>query len=389
MIVLRRTVEVDAFVALAEIGVASKREDISAVLALAKEPSDQLTPEDVNTKLLGRPPESPHGERILMQIESYGLIERSGTGANSPYRMTEAGRENLGKSEVMIPEEGPYVFYTTTDPLLKESILKIENAPFIEKNESQGYFGSKKDQNSTELKRKSLEKPEYLEKYARGYALRQVANSNLPVQVNSISERVARSDKRLNVDVALELEMGAPPVIEVKSAMSSAPAKVVYSETLFDIEYTKVLETLCAHVGRLDVLEGEPTLLLAWGQLGKGEAERFSKMVRIESPTIPKFGRFQNLSIELPILPATQKDAAEWANHLLRDSIRSYVDEPEYLRIRAETVAKFLKKYTSDSLMASLPDLESLTKETVKQRTSESTSELYWYLLAPKDLSSR
>ena len=387
MLILKRRIDADAFVAIAEIGIPSKREDVSAVLALAKESSGYVKPEDVNQKLLGRPAESPHGERILMEVESFGLLEKVGSRQDDPYRMTDAGWESLGKSEVMIPEEGGYIFYTSTDPLLKESILKIERSDSIEKGEIQGFFGNRKEQSAKDSKGGSIERPSYLGRYARGYVFRQTAKSNQPVQVNSISEKVARSDKHLSVEVALELEMNAPPRIEVKGSESSSIPQV-YCETPFNLEYTEVLKTICTDAGRLEVLEGEPTLLVDWGSVKRGEAERFSKVVEIAKPTLPRFGIFQQLSIELPILPATKSDALQWGNHLIRGSIMTYVDEQAYQRIRTETAEKFGRKFDPDSLAKGLMDFDSAIQASVQEKAGGAISELFWYLMAPKDLSS-
>jgi hypothetical protein len=389
MLTLTRQVKVEAFVALAEIGVPSQREEILAVLKLAAEHGGYVKAEDVNTTLLGRPGESPHGQRILMLIESYGLLERTGTRENDAYRITIAGTENLQKGQIMIPEEGSYILFATTDPLFKEAILRIERNPFVEKNESQTYFGRKNDSSSREQTNESMARPSYLDKYVRGYVFNQAANSNAPLQVNSISDRLALSSRRLIVTVDLELELDVDTAMKVGAVASGSSVKEVYAQTNFNRRYTQVLETVTADVGRLEVLDGEPTLLVSWNSMNASEAERFRKEVKVENPTLWEFGTFESVNLTLPILPATEQDAVAWGNYLLRNSIRTYVDESAYLSARYDVAGRFAKKYDQSSLSNRLMKFEEMVRQVTEEKKAGDTSALYWYLIAPQDLSIR
>jgi hypothetical protein len=389
MLTLTRRVNVESFVALAEIGVPSQREEILAVLQLATELDGYVKADDVNTRLLGRPAESPHGQRILMLIESYGLVEVNIARERHSYRITQAGIENLQKGQIMVPEEGSYTLFTTTDPLFKEAILRIERTPYIEEEEAKTYFGSKNDRALKAPTSESVQRPSYLDKYMHGYIFRQIANSNAPVQVNSISDRVALSSRQLSVNVFLELELNADARIKVETTGGASSTQEVYAETSFDKRYNEVLEVLTTNVGRLEVLEGEPTLLVGWAAVNSREAERFKKEIRVEKPTLEKFGNFETVDLKLPILPATQEDAIAWANSLMRNSITTYVDESEYLRIRDEVASRFGKKYSWDTLVNLMMKFEEMISLAIEEKKKKEVSELYWYLLAPRDLSIR
>lgn len=386
---LSRRVDVESYVAIAEIGVPSKREEILAVLKLAAELGGIIKAEDVNTKLLGRPPESPHGQRILMLIESFGLLEVTGNRENGPYMLTDAGRDNLQKGEVMVPEEGSYLLFATKDPLFKEPLLRIERTPPVEKREALAYFGGRKEAQAQTQESESVERPDYLDRYAKGYLLRQGSDANRQVQVNSISERVARSSSKLDVEVTLELEPNSQPKMRVRTANSRQDNKEVYVETNFDLGYVEALQAIVGEEGQLEEAEAGPILLVPWSRVSPIEAERFKKEIDAKNPTIGDFGRFSRVKLVLPILPRSERDAVSWASHLLRKAVTTYVDESGYDKMRPEVASRFGQKYDPDPLSKRLLGYDDILREVTDERRAGKTPELFWYLVAPKDLNMR
>ena len=390
MITLTKQVKVETLVALAEIGIPSKSEEILAILELAKELGGTIRAQDVNTRLLGRPEESPHGQRILMVVESYGLIEKIGNREDDLYRITEAGSDNLQKGQIMIPEEGSYILFVTEDALFNEAILKIERDSYVEQTESSAYFSRKNDRALREQLDETVQKPNYLTKYSHGYLFRQVADSNIPIQVNSISDKVARSTKRKpSVNVSLELDLGVNPVMRVQTTIGTLILPEICTETRFDKQYVEVLEALTSDAGRLEVLDEEPTLLIHWNSVNPEDAERFRKQITVERPTLWDFGTFERISFSLPILPASMQDAIAWANLLLRRNITTYIDKPEYDNKKQEVAAKFSKKYQPDSFVNDLTDFDEMVQQVVEEKRAGNVSPLYWRLIAPQDLNAR
>lgn len=388
MLIFTKSVKIEAYQALAEIGVSSQREEILAILKLATELDGHVKASDINTKLLGRPEESPHGQRILMVLESYGLLERTGARENAPYIITQAGYENLSNGQIMVPEEGSYILFTTTDPLFKEAILRIDRAPFVERSEAKSYFDRKKGSLPEVQTTRSVQKPSYLDKYKRGYVFRQAANSNKTVQVNSISDRVAPSSRNMKLALSLELELDVDAKMKVQT-IGDTSSQDVYTETTFNKLYTEVLEVLTTDIGRIKLIDNEPVLLVGWDKVKPQEAERFRKEINVNEPSLWEFGSFEAVNFTLPILPETQRDAIKWANYLLRNNITTYVDESEYIRIRNDVALKFRMKFDPNSLAEKLVTFEEMVHQVIQEKNSEGVSECYWYLLAPKDLSIR
>jgi DNA-binding PadR family transcriptional regulator len=388
LISLRRQIKVETFTALAEIGITDKREEILAILKLADKNQGYVDSSQVNTELLGRPAESAQGQRILMVVESYGLIEKAGTVGGDSYKLTDAGREDLQKGEIMVPEQGGYVLYTTKDPLFKERILRIERTTVVEDNESKGYFGSREDRKLLN-ESKSVARPDYLSDIERGHILRQVCKGNEVIQINSISEKVAPSKRELKVSVTLELAPNEPAKMKVKSIGSSTSDKELSTETLFDQSYMQVLQLLTQDIGRLDVFGEEPTLLMKWNNIKSREAEQFRKEITVDKPTFGEFGSFESLKLTIPIFPETQSDAIQWGNYLLKQSITTYLDESNYANLREMVAKKFSAKFEPERLSSRLIDFGEMLTQATAERSAGETTERYWFLVTPKDLTMR
>jgi hypothetical protein len=387
-LVLSRRVAVEAFVALAEIGVPSQREEILAVLKMASELGGQARPEDVNVKLLGRPPEFPQGDRILTLVESYGLMEKAGTRESGPHHLTEAGQDSLQKGEVMIPEEGSYLLFATRDPLFIEPILRIDRAPDVEKEEVNRYLGRKRNGSPQEGQVKSIERPNYLEKYKGGYIFHQAAKSGEQIQVNSISERVGPSLTRLDVDVVLELESGLPAKMKVRASPNGYSPGEVYSETAFDMSYAEVLGAITSGLGQMKAVQGEQTLLIDWDQVNPAEAERFLKQVDVREVELGRFGRFKAARLTLPILPRREKDAIDWGNFLLRRGVTGYLEREAHDKLREEIASRFGKLYGPGPLAKQLDHFDEMLTKATEEKREGKVSELYWFLNAPQDLTA-
>jgi hypothetical protein len=386
MITLKRKVKTNAYIAIAQIGVPSQREEILAVLTLAEENNGHISPEDVNVKLLGRPAGSPQGQRLLTIIESYGALETENRWATDNFVLTAAGKENLQNKQVMIPEEGAYTFYTTSDSLFKESILRIEKSNYVEREESQNAFGNKK-QEDTRSNVETIAKPSYLEKYEHGYLLAQAANSNSSVQINSISDKVTPSFKSIDIFVTLELEPNRPTVFKVQPSRTSPSSKEVYAETNFDRDYTQVLEALTRKHGALDLSMNEPTLRVNWTQVSQQEVESMTKEISINAPEMFEFGTFENVNVRLPIFPESFNDAKLWANHLLKNGVKRYLTQAEYPELRKEIANKFSCRFDSEELEASIIEFDELVDLVTQEKIAGNDTSRYWYLIAPQDVS--
>jgi len=389
MLTLNRLIKVETYVTLAEIGIPTKSQEILAILQLAKELGGTVRAQDVNIKLLDRPGESPHAQRILMVIESYGLLAKTWNREEDAYRITEAGSDNLQNGQIMIPEQGAYTIYTTEDSLFNEAILRVERDSAVEQSESSAFFGKKNDRAPIEQIVESLQKPNCLNKYLSGSLFRQVANSNAPIQINSISEKVARSSRRMIMNISLELDLDTNPVMRVQATIGNFSIPEICTETRFNKTYVEVLEALTSNLGSLEVLGGEPTLIVPWNSITLEEAERFSKQITVEEPKLWDFGVFKKTTFHLPILPTTMQDATSWANYLIHQSINTYTDKLEYERKIQEVATKFSQKYDQHNLAAALIKFDELVNQVSEEKKAGKSSQLYWRLITPQDLNAR
>jgi hypothetical protein len=189
--------------------------------------------------------------------------------------------------------------------------------------------------------------------------------------------------------VAIQVAANNQTIMKIRTSIGNTKLPETVGETAFNKNYVEVLTKLVSEIGKLDILEGEPTLLVNFNSVKPEEIEKFQKQVTIGEATLWEFGTFKNINFSLPILPATRQDAVQWANQLLRLTLNTYTDKTSYEAKKIETAKKFEKKYEETTLSNALTPFDQLINEVIEERKTGKQSPLYWRIMAPQDLTSR
>ncbi len=364
-ILLGREIGLRAFDAIMEIGRAEKRQDILSVLMLAGEQGGEVSAADICKYLLMERPIG-YGETVMKRCIDLGVLDPEG-------RLTEYGKETLEKKRLFNQERGRFRILCTEDPLFPQKILEIteQNEPDIPR----GWGENRTDRRNTKLPPEEMEIPKWLFKtenttfdiLSTGTEIRVYKIEPLGLPGNPVSTE--------RLEVHWELPVKGEPTLKVtgyaQRTLQAPPVQYweIFRQIMKD-EYHRWEED-------------SQTLKCDFQTLSEAERMTFRKNVLIESPSMGGLGEFNNTIIhDVPIVPATGKDAQEWADWLLTRSITRYSGRKAYRELITNIGIRF------PNFEVKLPSLEKVAEQErkVSVESQGRPSREYWYLQAPMDL---
>ena len=119
--ILSREVAVVCWRTIGEVARASERRELEPVLHRARE-TGGTDSEDVARHLFFEESRKAVAERLLRIGVAFGLLEEQGR----QYRLTESGERSIESGTVFVPERGAWRLWTSKDPLLPSTILRID-----------------------------------------------------------------------------------------------------------------------------------------------------------------------------------------------------------------------------------------------------------------------
>jgi hypothetical protein len=359
-IILRRNVKTKSFRLLMDIRKSGKREDIVAILMLAAENNEQVSPEDICTHLIANRPITV-GERIIQRCVELGVLEKHEATTQSSEvvaTLTDEGRRAVEKKRVFLPERGLYQIVYSDDTLLPSPLLDCtpddkksdkdedmeEIDPLIKNSLENRYF-------KTLGKERSEVFIERIEQYGRQVNIK----NDVSLTYSLLENR--NVILRLSGDFETKLE---PP----KYSQTEIWNMIVES---MDIGGDWDMKSQCLRRG--------------FKELKQKDIVNFTTNLRTTSLYIEEMGEFKDVEVKnVPIIPRTQADAQKWAIWLLKNEINGYTKNDEY----EDIVQRIQDKFPAYSI--ELPSQVELAR-IIREEAGEKLPSAYWYLKAPIDIA--
>lgn len=376
-LVLERTLDVKRYRIIAEVARAQKRDELYAVLLLAKE-RGYVFEKMVADDLLGGRPETVGKRLIQICVRHKLLIEKESYGKKN-YLLTEIGQTALATEKIFIPERGTWEIWVTNDPLLPSALIQIK---VFKEPQARNEIKSQKDLKERTNNMQSL--PEWLfEKLPveklQGQSITPLADRNADYRFDELEKK----GEIVTPDAIITATLTIPQIGDTSDLLFTG--KIVDKEIRYQeahpITFEKVWPQILQQQGwltrwRTQQQTQQEVLDVSYSELKTDqEWASFHKDYPIQKPYLANLDRFDNTIIDnVPIAPATQQDANHWAHWLLERDTNQYVLKGDF-EIMQNKVAE------------SFPDYEITFPEPsdFAQRLRITNPRAYWYLKAPLD----
>lgn len=370
-IAINREAHLVAFEVVMDIGREEKRKDVVSVLMRAEELGGRVTPEDIcNSLLIDRP--IAVGKTVIARCQDLELLDADGW-------LTPLGKESLGQKTVPLPEHGRYRILCTTDPLVPQRILDLED---VHEPETEIIVNARRAARKPESKSKLPEEADSVPPW-----LLELKNQSifLPrtgerIRVLSIAERCVSAQVREQEELSLKWTIYPDREPELKAkgfAKWNIDAPEISHESVF-------LELLGVYRVAWDARRG--VLRYRFKEVVDAERASMSKSLQIEKPSVGEYGKFDDTEIRgIPIAPRTSRDAQEWAEWLLEHEIAEYLDEEGY----ADLVRRINSRFPD--FVVRVPNRSKMAAQIRRSATAQGglLPPAYWYLQAPLDLETQ
>lgn len=373
-----------------------KRPDLHAVLLRAQERRGGTTAEDVATHLLkGRP--SAVGLRLLVRCARLGLLTReqdrnvdeevnpfawgridhpapattqSAPTVSDKFRLTDTGRSALNEKEVFEQEEGRFRLWLTGDALVPLSLLDIQPVPEPE---------LRRGQNGQDVGK--LETPP-LVRTLLGNVIELPGQKSLRVRIDRTPESVVS----VSLDEDTRLTWRVPESGRSRLNLSGRfhaefPGPSVQFQRLWQ-------ELLGPRKRDWESSVQGGRLLVVFGEANEEGRKTFRMTWRLDVPQTGEFGDFEPSEVAgVPIGPRSDRDAQNWAEWLLEESIETHLGSAEYdplrERIRGRFPGSSVRLPTREELAAKL---RSRAQKGEGKDEAPRLEPAYWYLRATIDV---
>jgi len=369
-ITLTRNIKTSCFDVLLDIGRAQKRSDVQAILMRANELGGRISAEDIcNSLFINRPPS--FGKTIIQRCRDYGLLDFAGG-------LTAEGRDALEKERIFVPEEGRFRMICALDSALPSRVLELTPVPepFIQ-DSIDGRKRDSREQRNSMPKRSDTPTPRWV-KDLEGQDLHVLKDWD-EVRIFRVGDWCLPQPTAQQNTPALTwtLPADARPTLKVsweKKDQDLEPPQVPFITVLRSILDPRIQDDWAAEAG---------SLRRHFDNLSDGERRSFLTTIRVERPQLQEFGEFDATVIErIPISPKRGDDAQRWAEWLVRDRVRDFLETPAYQALVEEVQGCF------PGFHIKLPTREELARN-IREEAMQGGGRLpkaYWYLQTPIDL---
>jgi hypothetical protein len=360
-LVLERTLEIQRYRIIAEVARTQKRDELHAVLLLAQE-RGHISAKMVADELLGNRPETV-GKRLIQICVTHNLLVEQ----QSNYVLTETGQTALEKEKIFIPERGTWEIWVTDDPLWASALIQIK--PF---NETQARNEIKNQKVLKERCEDMQDIPNWLVKKLQGQIITPLADRNAEYRFDELAEKgelVVTPDA--NITATLSIGNTSDLLFTGKVVNKDCRYQEQHPMT-FQSAWHQILQQqnwLTRWRTQQEVLD------VSYQDLSEQELASFHKDYPISKPYLTDLDRFDDTIINnVPIAPATQQDANDWAHWLLERDTKRYVLKGDF-----ETMQNKVTKFFPDYKIT-FPEQSEFA-----QQLRQTNPRAYWYLQAPLD----
>jgi hypothetical protein len=264
------------------------------------------------------------------------------------------------------------VWYTE-DPLIPQKLLHVDAVEESPVNEEVALM-----RNHDKSKDEGMEDISHKFRPLEGKIIDLLGSNAGKVLIRNVEANGVKRNLTAEDDIRITLEIGS-----AENARLSMSGKFKRELLPPDLTFEDAwLAALGPRAELWDRSRNPPALRSTFDELTTQELASFRKTTQLEAPEIPRYGAFENTSVDdVPIIPRRQIDANRWANWLLNNSIDSYMVGKRYERALESCKSKF------PDYDIQLPSIEKLVSEINDRRTSDGRlPKEYWYLKAPLDL---
>jgi len=370
-LVLKRSLKIERYRIIAEVARAQERNELHAVLLLAKE-WKHVSAQMVADELLGGRPEIV-GKRLIQICATHKLLEQQYHGN---YILTEVGQTALATEKIFIPERGTWEIWVTNDPLWPSTLINIQ--PFDEPSAfSETGRDKKKELEERTNNMQSL--PKWLVENLQKQSITPLADRKTDYHFNEVAEK----GELVSPDADITATLTIPQFSENSSLLFTG--KIAGKNCRYQDKHTINFELAWQQIlqqqnwltrWRIQPKTQQEVLNVAYSELETDEERAsFQKDYPISKPYLANLNRFDDTTIhEVPIAPATQQDANRWAHWFLERDTTQYVLQGEF-EVLQNKVAKRFPDYS-----ITFPEQSSFA-----QQLRQTNSRAYWYLQAPLD----
>jgi hypothetical protein len=367
---LSRVVAVSCFNVVGEVGFATRRDDIRAIVQLGVEQGGRLTASDLCVRLLGGKPQVV-GLRLLELCARLDLVEWDGPsrGRDRSASLTDDGREVAESGDVFVPERGTWTIWVTDDPLVppEERLLRLDpfKEPFAAADLKRG--PGRPERNIVEL-------PGWVEDACDVQGVpywgekRAVSNIDLEAKAEKV-------DAGARLTVTLSVALGEPPAMRLHGEVAGRRNdRVLPDPPAPDFE-----AVWRACLGPRAAAWNGRSLAVRFADLDDTGREAFEQTMRFAGLSLPAHGAFGAFDVRrVPVRPTDDAEASVWANWLLVHGTHAYVRAADYRR-RCDEVRTRFEGYRVEM------KLQSELAATARRANGERPGRAYWHLQAPLD----
>lgn len=365
-IVLQRSIAVKCWRVIGTLAKAEKRKEIHAVLLRARD-NGGTNARDVAEHLLFEP-DSREGVawRLLVMCESLGLLEKN---EDRNWTLTEKGSDAVGSEHVFTPKDGTWTIWATNDPLVPDTILRVE--PWCEPaafNET----GRGKRDSANERQFRDL--PFWI-KSAGDATISPAAGDGALVRLERLESKAEE------VDPNAELRVMWDVTSEHVALTGRLGEREVNTELIApDVERTTVWEQLLEGAGIREQWDPDNGgLRVRFDETDEAERQGMVRNVPFQRPWIDGLNRFDDLTVTgIRLLASSAPDARQWARWRLQERVHDYATEERFAKWVSEAIQPF------EEFRPSLPTRQELASAAWEAR-GERASPSAWHLMATED----
>jgi hypothetical protein len=362
-IVLKRNIQVRRYIIKAEIQKLVKREEIMAILLLARDLGREVLPEDIVSHLLANRPEKI-GRRVIQWCAELGVLTLDG-------KLTNSGLEALQEGKIFISEKGIYRITVTDDPLVPERVLLVE--PNYSGNIHYDINEMKGSGRDHQIEDDLITLPENILALQENtdQRFKAIGKDGEDIKISNIDEKgIDDGQPRKSFSVELHVEQHGQPrfYITREGAKRGGIAP--------DVTFESVLQSIMGFDYQYWIPD-TGTLQESFDTLRDIELRDFRKTITFPTPSLPGLGNFDPASLTVNIQPKTVEDANKWNGWLIVDGINDYMDESDYQEHCYAVSSKFAEFNPEE------PSQEELAKHLSDMSNQ---NQKYWFLQAPLDL---
>lgn len=365
------------------VSLAEKREELVAVLKAITELGGAVAPEDLVGYLI------PEGlevaaDRLLVIAAVHGLVEQ----AQDRFRLTEAGAKARDVEQVLVPRDGTWQVWITSDPLIRFSVLHVEptrpSEAFSELRETDARRSGEAQTSRT------MPVPALLKALHRveGHLM---AKEGRVVRLDDVGQEVSEysSDARVQLIWTIRSDgaarMAVRGVVKVRRGDDVEQLNVDAELPPPSVTFTDVFNQVLHDAEVSGRWDNRSAVLRCELDDGLDDAAILSmhRSVTARRLDLSAFGlgSFDNVSVpEVPITARDAISAKRWSLRRLLMGIRDHQTKPRFEVAMKEAALPFAE------FGVELPDRATLLQQIrSKVDLKAPRHELYWRLQAPTD----